>query len=213
MDAIIGKATFFLRYLEDWKPHAALKPRPLDQAISTLKEFAGAVKQPIEKLEAKHVQAWIDDLINPDGDKGLTAATVGRKLSELRNYWRYLQSRQIVPEDKLPFAGRRVRDPVARRKTKEEQRQRFRPEDVVRLWKEAERRGDAELVKTITIAAYSGARIEGVAQLKVTDIRTDPDDPDQIHANGGQDGRRRSVRAGASQAGKTHRPRHQTRGS
>ena len=45
----------------------------------------------------------------------------------------------------------------------------------MRLWKEAERRGDPELVKTITIAAYSGARIEGVAQLKVTDIRIDPD--------------------------------------
>ena len=40
VDAIMGKATPFLRYLEDWKPHAALKPRPLDQAISTLKEFA-----------------------------------------------------------------------------------------------------------------------------------------------------------------------------
>jgi integrase len=175
VDAIMGKATPFLRYLEDWKPHAALKPRPLDQAISTLKEFSAAVKQPIERLEAEHVQGWIDGLINPDGDKGLTATTVRRKLSELRNYWRYLQSLQIVPEDKLPFAGRRVRDPASRHKTKEERRQQFRPVDVVRLWEEAERRGDAELVKTIMIGAYSGARIEGVAQLKVTDISTDPD--------------------------------------
>ena len=76
------------------------------------------MKQPIERLEAKHVQAWIDGLINPDGADGLTAVTVGRKLSELRNYWRYLQSRQIVREDRLPFANRRVKDPAARRKTK-----------------------------------------------------------------------------------------------
>jgi hypothetical protein len=81
----LGTATPFTRYLEEWVPHAALKPRPLDQAISTLKEFARAVEQPIEKLEAKHVQGWIDGLINPDGDHGLSAATVGRKLSELRN--------------------------------------------------------------------------------------------------------------------------------
>ena len=98
-----------------------------------------------------------------------------RKLSELRNYWRYLQSRQVVPEERLPFAGRRVRDPVNRRKTKEDLRRRFRPEDVVRLWREAEQRDDPELALTIKIAAYSGARIEGVAQLRTTDIRTDPD--------------------------------------
>jgi integrase len=175
LDRITGRATPFLNYLDEWKPHAALKPRPLDQAISTLKEFAAAVKQPIERLEARHVQAWIDTLINPEGEVGLSAATVGRKLSELRNYWRYLQSRQIVPEDRLPFAGRRVRDPVTRRKTKDERRQRFRPEAVARLWEAAEQRGDLELAKTIKIAAYSGARIEGVAQLQTTDIRTDPD--------------------------------------
>jgi site-specific recombinase XerD len=175
LDEITGRATPFLKYLDDWKPHAGLKPRPLDQAISTLKEFAAAVKQPIERLEAKYVQAWIDRLINPDGDQGLTAATVGRKLSELRNYWGYLQSLGIVPEDKLPFARRRVKDPASRRKTKEQLRQRFRPEDVVRLWVIADQRGDTELAKTIRIAAYSGARIEGVAQLNRDDIYTDPD--------------------------------------
>ena len=135
VDAITNGATSFLKYLDEWKPHAGLKPRPLDQAISTLKEFGTAVKQPIERLEPKHVQAWIDGMINPDGEEGLSAVTVGRKLCELRNYWRYLQSRQIVPEDKLPFANRRVKDPAARRKTKEEKRQRFRTEDVVRLWR------------------------------------------------------------------------------
>jgi len=83
LDAITGQATPFLKYLDDWKPHAGLKPRPLDQAIATLKEFAGAMKQPIERLEAKHVQAWIDGLINPAGETGLSAATVGRKLSTL----------------------------------------------------------------------------------------------------------------------------------
>jgi integrase len=175
VDAITQPTTPFLKYLDDWKPHAGLKMRPLDQAISTLHEFSDAVKPAIEGLEAKHVQAWIDGLINPDAETGLTAKTVGRKLSELRNYWRYLQSRQIVPEDKLPFANRRVKDPASRRKTKEEKRQRFRPESIVRLWQEAERQDDVELSKVIKIAAYSGARIEGVVQLKTADIRTDPD--------------------------------------
>jgi integrase len=175
VDTITGQATPFLAHFDDWKPNAGLKPRPLDQAIATLKEFAGAVRQPIERLEAKHVQAWIDRLIDADGTNGLTAATVGRKLSEVRNYWRYLQSRQIVPEDKLPFANRRVKDPAARRKTKDEKRQRFSQEDVVRLWQAAELRGDLQLSTTIKIAAHSGARIEGVVQLKASDIRRDPE--------------------------------------
>ena len=34
-DLITGHATPFLGYLEKWKPHAGLKPRPLDQAISS----------------------------------------------------------------------------------------------------------------------------------------------------------------------------------
>jgi hypothetical protein len=64
VDAITGRATSFLRYFNDWKPHAGLKPRSFDQAVSTLKDFSRAVKQPIEQLEAKHIQAWIDALIN-----------------------------------------------------------------------------------------------------------------------------------------------------
>ena len=175
VDEIIGCATPFLTYLGDWKAHACLKPRPLDQAISTLKQFADAVRQPIEQVEAKHVQTWIDDLIRVDQPTGLSAKTVRRKLSELRTYWKHLQSRQIVPEERLPSTNRRVKDPPSRLKIKDERRQRFRPEDVVRLWRSAEQAGDTELAKTIKIAAYSGARIEGVAQLTKARIRTDPE--------------------------------------
>ena len=120
VDAITGRATPFLRSLDDWRPHAGLVPRCLDQAIATLKQFSSAVKQPIEALEAKHIQAWVDALMTPNGDAGISAKTVNRKLSELRNYWRYLQSIAVVAEDRLPFDHRRVKDPPHRRKTKEE---------------------------------------------------------------------------------------------
>jgi integrase len=160
---------------DDWRPHAGLVPRCLDQAIATLKQFAGAVRQPIEALAAKHVQSWVDTLINPYGDAGISAKTVNRKLSELRNRWRYLQSHQVVPEDRRPFDHRRVKDPPHRRKTKEDRRQRFQPDDIVRLWRAAEQRGDLNLSYGIRIAAYSGARLEGPYELKKTDIRADPD--------------------------------------
>jgi integrase len=45
----------------------------------------------------------------------------------------------------------------------------------VLLWIVAEQNGDAPLAAAIMIAAFSGARIEGVAQLRTTDIRVDPE--------------------------------------
>jgi integrase len=96
-------------------------------------------------------------------------------LGEIRNYWKWMQSHQIVPDDRTPFAGRRVRNPANRRKTKDEQRQRFNPDDVARLEQAAAANGDNSLAAAIKIAAYSGARIEGVSQLRKSDIRTDPD--------------------------------------
>jgi integrase len=174
-DRITGHSTPLLTYLERWSPDAGLKPRSLDQAISSIRQFDKAVCKPIEQIESKDVQGWIDGLINADGETGLHSKTVNRKLGEIRNYWLWLQSHQVVPDDRNPFAGRRVINPANRRKSKEELRQRFRPEDVVRCWTYAEERGDAPLAAAIRIAAFSGARIEGVSQLQTTDIRVDPD--------------------------------------
>lgn len=174
-DRITGQATPFLTYLEKWKPHAGLKLRPLDQAISSLRRFDKAVSTSIEKIENSVVQGWIDGLIAPDAETGLSPKTVNRQLGEINNYWRWLQSHQIVPDDRNPFVGRRVKEPANRRKTKDELRQRFRPEDVVKLHQTATAKGDAPLAAAIQIAMFSGARIEGVAQLQTNDIGVDPD--------------------------------------
>lgn len=174
-DLITGHATPFLTYLERWRPDAGLKPRPLDQAVSSLRQFDKAVGKAIEAIEGKDVQEWIDALINADGDVGLSSKTVNRKLGEIRNYWKWMQSHQIIMDDRTPFAGRRVRDPASRRKSKEEMRQRFRPEDIVQFEQIATTKADHPLAAAIRIAAYSGARIEGVSQLRKSDIRIDPD--------------------------------------
>jgi hypothetical protein len=56
-----------------------------------------------------------------------------------------------------------VINPASRRTTKEELRQPFRADDVVRRWTAAAERGDPKLATAITIATYSGARIEAVS--------------------------------------------------
>ena len=176
-NGITGHATPFLIYLEKWKPHAGVQSRSLDQMVSTIRNFDKVVGKPLEQIEAKDVQKWIDGLIDPDSETGRRARTVKARLSEIRNYWHWLQSHQIISDDRNPFSfsARRVQDPAHRRQTREDQRQRFRPEDVVRCWTEAERRGDGPLAAIIKIAAYSGARIEAICRLKAKDIGIDPE--------------------------------------
>ena len=111
-DRITGHATSLLTHLEKWKPNAGMKPRPLDQAVSSIKQFDKATGKPIEHIESKHVQEWIDGLINADGDVGLNSTTVKRKLGKIWNYWKCgCNLTRLIPDDRNPFAGRRVRDP------------------------------------------------------------------------------------------------------
>ena len=94
--------------------------------MSSLTQFDNAEKA-VEQIEGKDVQKWIDQLIAPEGESGLSVKTINRKLGEIRNYWRWMQSHQIVPDGRNPFIGRRVREPASRKKNKDDQRQRFHP--------------------------------------------------------------------------------------
>jgi len=203
---IIGHATPVLTYLKEWKSQSGLKPRPLDQATSSLKQFDQAVGKPIEGNESKDVQQCINGLINAEAEKGLNSRTVNRKLGEIRNYWNWLQSLQIVQEDQNPFSRRRVRDPAHRRKGKDDQRQRFRPEDIVKFEQAAIAKGDTPSATAIRIAAFSGARIEGVSQLQATDIRVDPDIHPNIALDDGR-GAQRDHRSDQTSVGETRLPR------
>jgi hypothetical protein len=80
-DHITGHATPLLTYLERWKPDAGLKPRPLDQATSSIKQFDKAVAKPIERIEQRR-------------------AAVDRRVDQRR--WRV----RTELEDRQPQAGR-----------------------------------------------------------------------------------------------------------
>ena len=100
---------------------------------------------------------------------------MNRKLSELRNYWRYLQSHEVVAEDRLP-----VRSPSRQRPTSPQENEGGPPATVPSRGHRAAmaRRRTArrpQPIVCIRIAAYSGARLEGPCELKTTDIRVDPD--------------------------------------
>jgi integrase len=86
-----------------------------------------------------------------------------------------LQSHDLVPESSRPFWNRKVHGGKTETEEADDDRERFDPADVVRLWKAAEAKGDFVLATAIKLAAYTGARREGICTLKVSSVRSDPD--------------------------------------
>jgi hypothetical protein len=60
-----------------------------------------------------------------------------------------------------PFWNRKVNGGKTETEEADDDRERFDPADVVRLWKAAEAKGDFVLATAIKLAAYTGARREG----------------------------------------------------
>ena len=166
MVSIIGRKTVFTKHVDEWLIQLGVAPKTRDEYKSAIRDFAGAVKQPLEELRGSHVQKWLNGLLANEDTQ-----TVNKKLSGLRNYWGYLRSLELVDDDRKPFYGRVVRNAPDRVKVL---KARYEPDDVVRLWRAAEGAGNSVLAAMIQIAAYSGSRREGIARLTVADIKTDP---------------------------------------
>jgi integrase len=175
LEQIGGRATPLLAYLERWKATTHLKGQSLDQVVARIKRFAGMVDQPIERLAGKHVQGWIEVMLHPaDGSKACGVDTLRNYLASLRQYWEYLQSHDIVPLESRPFWNRKLQDSRNSLEKAKEDRRRFESSEVVKLWRRADEIGDRSLAAAIRLAAYTGARREGVCALTVQSIRRNP---------------------------------------
>src|ERR1019366_2087182 len=94
----LGLATPFLTHLEDWLPTLENRKggvgneKTLGQRVQAIKEFAAAVSVPMEALSGRDVQGWLDAMTNKKNGKPTDAKTKARKLSDIRPYWKWLQS-------------------------------------------------------------------------------------------------------------------------
>jgi integrase len=165
---LTGTKTPFLKHAEAWKKQVAVAPKTRDEYWAAMVDFAAAVKEPLEDLKGSHVQGWVDAVLNASDDEGLDAQTVRKKLSGMRNYWNYLRFRGLVPDERKPFDDRDVKNPPGRVKIEVE---RYEPKQVVALWQAAD---DPDLADFIKVGAYTGGRREGIARLRVADIKKDP---------------------------------------
>jgi integrase len=166
----LATATPLLVSVEEWSKVLPLKDRQKSMYVSDVRQFAAAVSEAtVETLTKAQTQAWVTKLL---GD-GITAKTLRRKLSAIRNYWNFLRANQMADATDQPFEGLWLKG--GNNPTRKHQRgeRPFAPDEVVQLWRAAVAEGDTELADLIRLAAFTGGRIEALCAIKLDHVRRD----------------------------------------
>lgn len=154
-------------FIDPWSTMRATEVEPKTASIDRAAVSRFVDKHPIASDVTKPaVAAWIEAR-----KAEVSAPTVQREVSSLRSFWGYLQTRGEVSEDATPLAGQRFKD---RRKDRAAaKREAFTLDEVSALYGKALAATDQELADLIALAAYTGARREELAALKVADVTDD----------------------------------------
>lgn len=166
-DMATGQLIRFDEHIEEWIATLANEPKTKDMKKATATKFAEEFPL-VQDVTRKAVQRWASKEIQ----EGTKSKTVRRMLSELRSYWSFLISLEAAPEDASPF-DKLTMPKGGKSDGVEDNRRAFKPEDVVRILDAATAKGDAQLADLIRLGMWSGARIEELCALKVTNVHSD----------------------------------------
>ncbi|MGH9894140.1 MAG: DUF6538 domain-containing protein, partial [bacterium] len=164
MNVVSGSTIPTMAYLDDWYAAYDAEEKTKDMAKSEVVRFAKEFPT-VGEVTKKSVTHWIDRR-RQNGD---AASTIRRGITHLRQYWRYLQRLEEVPEEYDPFAGHRLR----KKNGGQVEVLPYEPAEVVQLLTAAEAKEDQALSDLIRIAAYSGMRIEEICALQIADVAAD----------------------------------------
>jgi integrase len=157
IEQALGEKTPFGARIDAWEGQLGLSQRDASMYASDVKAFAKAHPlETVEGLTGATVQVWMESL-------DIAPKTINRKLSSLRNYWGWLQAHEVAQVTNKPFHGRKL----PKGKHDAVKRQAFQTADIPRLIAKAHEDRDGALADLITLAAYTGARIEELCNLKV----------------------------------------------
>jgi integrase len=97
-------------------------------------------------------------------------ATKEKNYGFVRQYFKYLKRMQAIPQEKPnPFEDLDFKQPKKNVATSNK-RIAFKAAEVKKLLKAAEDKGDIQLTQLIQMATFTGARIEELCSLKVSDV-------------------------------------------
>ncbi|MFI5025002.1 MAG: tyrosine-type recombinase/integrase [Alphaproteobacteria bacterium] len=155
-----------VEYLDQWLGALTIEAKSKAMRRANIMSFASKFRS-ADDVRRKGVQEWVNALVQ----EGKAPATVRRFLSDLRGYWRYLASLEIVSSDARPFDQLTI--PGKARKGSGDSRKPFDPKDVVRLLAAADVGGDTRLVDLIRLGMWTGARIEELCALRTGHVASD----------------------------------------
>ncbi|MDB5898281.1 MAG: phage integrase family protein [Ramlibacter sp.] len=164
-DIAFGRKTPSSEHLDEWKgsiTHLAQKTQ--DQMAKDVQRLVDRFPM-LEDITPAAARRWVSELQKA----GAPSSSVERMISFWRSYWRYLAGPGVeaVAANTFPFSTEYVQKT---KKAPEEERAPFPAEEVPKLWRAAEERGDQVLADLIRLGAYTGARIEELCSLKVTEV-------------------------------------------
>ncbi|MFY9513613.1 MAG: tyrosine-type recombinase/integrase [Rubrivivax sp.] len=126
----------------------------------------------LDDMTPTALRQWASELTK-HRQSPVSPASMKRMVSCWRSYWKYLRGQEVVPPDSDPFSLIELpsRGAGKAKSAAKAGWRPFQPADVCKLADAARDsgQGDQQLVVLITLAAYSGARIEELCSLKVTD--------------------------------------------
>lgn len=146
-------------FFEPWKKQLKLKPKTIDQMTKDVAAFLTHFPT-IDSIHDDSVLNWLDKL----EDNGETYSSRKRQVWAARNFWKFLKHRRAAPRSVDPFM-----DVLGEPDKETESWLPFTKQQVVDLWTKASK-GDPILADLIAIGAYTGARIEELCSLKITEV-------------------------------------------
>jgi integrase len=164
-----GLATLLRPLYEEWKAQIGLAPKTTDQMCRDVDKLVTHFVS-LEKISPKAVKAWVDLLATQEH----THSSLERILKACRNLWKYLKQTSVIELDAVdPFHG--IMGLMSAKVSKNRQeRAAFSPEDIATIYQAAIANGDQPLADMIALGAYTGARINELANVSVGDV-TDQD--------------------------------------
>lgn len=161
----MGQRTPLDALVIEWEAQAALGQKTLDQTRRDLTKLVSHFKI-LEAITPRAVKMWVDEL----AAAGSTHSSLNRILKSCKSLWNYLRKSSTIELERAdPFAG--ILSLVASKVTRNRQgRVAWSPEDLARIHQAALEKQDQALADIIALGAYTGARIDELGSLKVSDV-------------------------------------------
>jgi integrase len=171
-DIASGQRRALALIVPEWKAGLQLAPKTIDQMVKDVGRMVAKFPT-TEGLDRKSVRKWLEGLST--GPEQLSPSSIRRIVGFCRNFWRYLQETQEVSSDsESPFVVPSFAKESKRSKTSSKNGWiPFHPADVMKLHQKATEKKDHQLADLILIGAYTGARIEEICSIKVSDVGLD----------------------------------------